>query len=99
MAALCPKGTLYKRAQWEHFLVAFTVPNGHNIPVMHLSHYLAKHKITQEAFADLIKVDRSTVARLCLGTRRPGLGTMQKIHKVTGGKVTLNDFAAEGRAQ
>lgn len=59
---------------------------------MKLSDYLALHKITSSAFADLIGVTQSSVSRFCNGTRRPDLTTIEKIHKVTGGQVTAEDF-------
>lgn len=59
---------------------------------MHLSDYLSKKKLSPAEFGDLIGKHRTTVVRLCSGTRRPDIDTIQKIHEVTDGKVRAEDF-------
>lgn len=76
-------------------MLARYVPNGHNAARMHLSQYLEKKKISPAAFGALIGKHRTTVVRLCAGTRRPDIDTIQKIHEVTKGQVKAEDFFAD----
>lgn len=58
---------------------------------MTLTSYLKKHSLTDDAFAALIDVERSTVTRL-RGKQIPKPEVMRRIAKATNGEVTANDF-------
>ena len=62
---------------------------------MNLSDYLADKKISAADFAALIGVHRTSISRFCSGTRKPDLDTLEKIHRVTKGKVKAEDFFAK----
>lgn len=66
---------------------------------MKLSQYLAKHKMKPGQFAQKIGVHRSSVVRFCDETRRPDLGTLERIHDATDGQVTAADFFKAARAK
>lgn len=57
-----------------------------------LARYLEAKKISVPEFAKLIGVHRTSVIRFLDGTRKPALGTAQRIHSVTKGKVKPEDF-------
>lgn len=64
---------------------------------MRLADYLTAHGLTPARFADLIGVNRSTVARW-LDPERPIMPHQEhrtRILEVTGGLVTANDFMPE----
>lgn len=56
--------------------------------------YRAENHLTLEEFGALIGVDLSTAGRYEAGIRTPGPKIMAKIHEVTGGQVTPNDYHA-----
>ena len=58
---------------------------------MKLSDYLSYHDLTDQAFADRVGVDRSTVTRWRNG-RMPEPQQMGLIAERTNGDVTPNDF-------
>ena len=57
-----------------------------------LKRYPETYRISRATFADLINVSEDAVGRYLRGERVPRRGVMLKIHEVTGGKVTANDF-------
>jgi transcriptional regulator with XRE-family HTH domain len=59
---------------------------------MKLADYIARKRMTQEAFADLVGVSQVSIARYIRGHRIPRPEVIQKIHRVTNGRVTANDF-------
>jgi DNA-binding transcriptional regulator YdaS (Cro superfamily) len=61
---------------------------------MTLQEYLASQQIKPVAFATSLGVPPSTVSRWLRGIRRPGAGYLIKIERLTGGAVTLKDFAS-----
>jgi len=60
---------------------------------MKLSSYLNANGISDAEFARRIGVGRHTVGRYRLGERFPHQAILAKIHRVTKGQVTANDFA------
>lgn len=62
---------------------------------MKLSDYLSVNKISDADFAALIGVNRSTVSRLRRTGQCPSRQTVAAIARVTGGKVTADDFWLE----
>lgn len=62
---------------------------------MHLSAYMQRHDIDDEAFAGMIGVKRETVSRLRRGKIRPSLKTIEAIRAATSGAVTANDFLSD----
>lgn len=67
---------------------------------MRLADYLTANGLTAARFADLIGVNRSTVARW-LDPERPIMPHQEhraRILEVTGGQVTANDFVPETSA-
>lgn len=59
---------------------------------MQIGEYLKKNDISQKFFAGMIRVSESTLSRILSGERQPSLSVMSRIHKVTKGKVSPNDF-------
>jgi transcriptional regulator with XRE-family HTH domain len=59
---------------------------------MTLHEYLKSKKLTQYAFADLIKVSQAAVYRYVNGLRIPEEEVMPRIYVVTNGAVSANDF-------
>lgn len=59
---------------------------------MKLSDYLARERLTNKAFGDLIGVTQATVSRYATGERFPDKDTQKLIFDATGGEVTPNDF-------
>jgi transcriptional regulator with XRE-family HTH domain len=59
---------------------------------MTLDEYLKEHRIRVADFARRIDRTVTTVSRLRNGHNSPDWETMRKIHTVTGGAVTPNDF-------
>lgn len=68
-------------------------------PLMKLADYLAKHQISQTAFARLIEASQVAVSRYASGRRMPGRDRLLKIREATGGEVTANDFVEVGAAE
>lgn len=64
---------------------------------MKLRDYLTSQGITPAQFAAQIGVNQVSVTRYLAGTRRPVWTVISRIVKVTDGRVTANDFMAEGR--
>lgn len=62
---------------------------------MKLEQYLARKKLNQSQFADLIGSHKSTVSRLVRGLTWPDKETLRRIRQVTGGAVSANDFLGE----
>ena len=60
---------------------------------MKLASYLDINGLTDAEFARKIGVGRHTVGRYRIGKRFPHPDLLLKIHKVTQGQVTANDFA------
>lgn len=68
---------------------------------MKLSAYLEAQGLTDEAFASMVGVNRTTISRLRRTGQRPAFDTLNAIAAATGGKVTADDFwlsAPQGRA-
>lgn len=61
---------------------------------MTLSDYLKHRRLTDAAFAKLVKRDRTTVLRWRKGETRPDWENLETIVKVTKGQVSPNDFLA-----
>jgi DNA-binding transcriptional regulator YdaS (Cro superfamily) len=61
---------------------------------MKLTDFLASQKMTRADFAFRIGVHPVTVSKWCSGAMRPGWGVMERIHAVTEGQVTAQDFMA-----
>jgi len=59
---------------------------------MKLASYLREHKIRRSAFARDIGVAASYVTALCNDDCWPGREVITRIHAVTNGDVTANDF-------
>jgi DNA-binding phage protein len=59
---------------------------------MRLDHYLLKNDIEVSAFAKDIGVHRTSVYRFIKGLAFPRPETIERIIKVTEGRVTANDF-------
>jgi len=59
---------------------------------MRLDSYLQKNDIPVEKFADDIGVHRTSVYRFMKGLAFPRPSTIERIIRVTGGKVDANDF-------
>jgi transcriptional regulator with XRE-family HTH domain len=61
---------------------------------MTLSEYLSDKQISDKAAAEALGIDRSTVANLRTGRRRPSIAIAAKIEAWTKGKVRAATFAA-----
>jgi len=59
---------------------------------MTLKEYLTEKELSESAFATIIGVKQATVNRYCNGERTPQRRLLKEITRVTGGKVTANDF-------
>lgn len=59
---------------------------------MKLSDYLESRQLDDTAFAQLVKVDRSTIYRVRTGNHKPSPALMESIAKETGGLVLPNDY-------
>jgi DNA-binding transcriptional regulator YdaS (Cro superfamily) len=59
---------------------------------MKLSKYLAKKKMSQKAFADIVGVTESCISRINNGNRAGTVDTLSRIKVATKGKVTYNDM-------
>lgn len=66
---------------------------------MHLSDYMAKHKLDDDAVASGIGRTRVTVSRIRRRKLRPNWETMEKIKKFTKGAVVADDFQTLEAAQ
>lgn len=60
--------------------------------IMNLDTYLLQHRISPAEFARRIKVGRMAVHRYLRGERFPRPDVLARIHYVTAGQVTANDF-------
>lgn len=69
------------------------------IEMIHLSDYMANHKLTDADVAEALGLTRSSVSRLRRRKMRPDWETIQKIQEFTGGQVTANDFVSLEAAQ
>lgn len=59
---------------------------------MQLGAYLKSKKLKPAEFAEIVGVHRTTVVRLCEGTRGVSREMAQRIHAATNGKVTATDL-------
>lgn len=59
---------------------------------MKLSDYMAGEEIDDQALAEQLGVDRSTIFRVRKGTHKPSPTLMAEIAKLTGGAVLPNDY-------
>lgn len=59
---------------------------------MKLQDYIAEERLTASQFAGMIGVDPISVRRYLNGDRRPDWEVMDRIVKVTHGRVTPSDF-------
>lgn len=66
---------------------------------MTLGEYLKSKKLTQEAFGELVGLDRHRVCHLVAGDYRPGLDLALRIEGKTEGKVTAASWVAKKRKQ
>ncbi|HEX5321471.1 MAG TPA: YdaS family helix-turn-helix protein [Stellaceae bacterium] len=57
---------------------------------------MAETSTSDEALADRLGVDRSTVSRIRRGTRQASATLMRLIYDATGGAVTANDLVHAG---
>ena len=60
-----------------------------------LADYLVENKISQKAFAERLRVDKSIVSKLCAGKIRPGLDIGFRIKRLTGGAVPFEVWIEE----
>lgn len=65
---------------------------------MHLSDYMAIHKLDDDAVADAIGRTRVTISRIRRRKVRPDWGTLEKIKEFTGGQSTADDYVKLGDA-
>jgi len=64
---------------------------------MTLAEWVAAHKLTHAAAADLLGVSQAYMTMLIHGRRKnPRVELLQRIHEVTDGDVTLHDFPPDG---
>ena len=66
---------------------------------MHLSDYMAKHKLNDAAMAEKIARSRATVSRIRRRVVRPDWETIERISALTKGQVTADDFQSLEAAQ
>lgn len=59
---------------------------------MKLSDYMAGKELDDQALADELGVDRSTIFRVRKGTHKPSPALMAQIAKLTEGAVLPNDY-------
>lgn len=59
---------------------------------MHLSDYMAKHKLDDAAMAEKIGRTRATVSRIRRRVVRPDWETISRLSSLTKGQVTADDF-------
>lgn len=59
---------------------------------MKLKDYLVKNKLTARYIATRTGVTVSAARKWCQGTRIPRLPTIKKIHRITQGEVSVNDW-------
>jgi plasmid maintenance system antidote protein VapI len=62
---------------------------------MKLSEYMDLVDLNDTKLAKKLKVDRSTVTKLRLGTRRPSWDLAAQIQKLTGGAVRAADWMVD----
>ena len=53
---------------------------------------MQREKIDDQAFADLVEADRSTICRIRNGSHKPSAALMERIANQTGGLVQPNDY-------
>ena len=64
---------------------------------MTLAEWVAAHKLTHAAAAELLGVSQAYMTMLVNGVRsNPRVELLQRIHEVTNGDVTLHDFPPDG---
>jgi transcriptional regulator with XRE-family HTH domain len=66
---------------------------------MHLSDYMVKHKLGDEAIAEKIGRSRATVSRIRRRMVRPDWETIERLSALTKGQVTADDFQSLEAAQ
>lgn len=66
------------------------------VGVTPLDHWMRDNDVTDQAFGELVGVDRATICRYRLGRRMPNAEMMRRIHEATRGAVTPNDFVGVG---
>lgn len=59
---------------------------------MHLSDYMIKKDLDDDAVARDIKVSRVTISRIRRRKLRPNWGTIKKLKKWSEGQITADDF-------
>ena len=59
---------------------------------MTLEQYIKRTQLSRTQIAALLKTTEATVSRYITGARFPRAYMLDRIFKVTGGKVTANDF-------
>ena len=59
---------------------------------MNLKEYLVKNKLTARWVADKTGVTVSAARKWCQGVRIPRLPAIKKIHKITNGEVSYDDW-------
>lgn len=59
---------------------------------MTLKEYLTLHGLTARYLASRLNVSVSAARKWVQGTRIPRLSTIKKINRITGGKVSFNDW-------
>lgn len=59
---------------------------------MKINEYFRKYCVNQSEFARRIGKSGSFVIALSNGRAKPSIETAQKIHEVTNGEVTINDW-------
>jgi transcriptional regulator with XRE-family HTH domain len=62
--------------------------------MIHLSEYMASHKLSDADVAERIERSRETVSRIRRKKVRPDWETIERIKKFTDGAVTADDFAS-----
>lgn len=69
----------------------------HNLG-MRLDEWMLTNEVGDEVLATRVGYDRTTISRIRRGKRRPSWDLAERLQEVTDGKVTPNDFVAEGAA-
>lgn len=62
---------------------------------MKLGDYLARKGLSRSAFGAQIGVSHAAIVRYVNGSRRPSWEVMERIERITEGKVRPNDFLRE----
>lgn len=66
---------------------------------MHLSDYMLKHKLNDDAVATAIKCTRATISRIRRRKSRPDWETIAALKTFTNGAVVADDFVDMENAQ